>query len=158
MESANTGSNSLNRGQLWAFSAVLILLLLIRELIKDLVNDIKAKGVTSENIYFLGFSQGACLALEYVTRHAEKHGGVVAFTGGLIGDHVYTENYNGDFLNTPVFISTGSADPHVPVERVRDSAKVMKDMHADVIVKIYDNRPHTISADEIKQANDLIFI
>ncbi len=126
-------------------------------LIKEIVEEIKSAGFSSEKIYFLGFSQGACLALEYVTRNAQKYGGVAAFTGGLIGDHIYTENYQGDFHNTPVFISSGDEDPHVPLDRVKVSAKMMKSMQADVHVKIYPGRPHTIIADEIDQVNVIIF-
>lgn len=137
------------KNELWLTSAL--------SLIKEIVEEIKSAGFSSEKIYFLGFSQGACLALEYVTRNAEKYGGVAAFTGGLIGDHIYTENYQGDFHNTPVFISSGDEDPHVPLDRVKVSAKMMKSMQADVHVKIYPGRPHAIIADEIDQVNAIIF-
>src|SRR5438105_29406 len=71
------------------------------QVLKETVDDVLSKGVSSDKIYFLGFSQGACLTLEFVTRNARKYGGVVAFTGGLIGDKVYSENYQGDFSDTP---------------------------------------------------------
>jgi phospholipase/carboxylesterase len=122
-----------------------------------LVSDINTSGIASENIYFLGFSQGACLTLEFVTRNAKKYGGVVAFTGGLIGDKIYSENYNGDFLNTPVFIGSSDPDPHVPVERVQATSVILKNMHADLTVKIYPGMGHTINKDEIDQVNSLIF-
>jgi len=125
--------------------------------LNEVVSDINKDGIASGNIYFLGFSQGACLTLEYVTRNARKWGGVVAFTGGLIGDNIYEENYNGDFLNTPVFIGTSDPDPHVPVERVHASSAIIKNMHADITTKIYPDMGHTISKDEIDQANNLIF-
>ena len=125
--------------------------------LNEVVSDINKDGIASGNIYFLGFSQGACLTLEYVTRNARKWGGVVAFTGGLIGDKIYEENYNGDFLNTPVFIGTSDPDPHVPVERVDASSAIIKNMHADITTKIYPDMGHTISKDEIDQANNLIF-
>ncbi len=126
-------------------------------LLKDVVTDLNNKGIASENIYFMGFSQGACLALEYVTRHATKYGGVAAFTGGLIGDKIYSENYKGDFVRTPVFIGTGNPDPHVPVERVYATVNILKNMNAIVTEKIYSNMGHTINEDEIKNANDLVF-
>src|SRR5689334_3809596 len=107
--------------------------------VKELVADIQAGGIKAENIYFLGFSQGACLTLEYVTRNATKYGGVVAFTGGLIGDQIYKENYAGDFAGTPVFIGTSDPDPHVPVNRVIDSTGILTEMHAQVTQKIYKN-------------------
>lgn len=127
------------------------------QVLKELVEEIKSNGISSENIYFAGFSQGACLTAEFVTRNAEKFGGVILFTGGLIGDKIYTENYNGDFAGTPVFIGTGNPDAHVPVERVRETEKLMKEMNADVLVKVYENRPHSISAAEIETANLHVF-
>lgn len=127
------------------------------ELLNELLEDIKESGIKPENIYFAGFSQGACLTLEFVTRHAQKFGGVAAFTGGLIGDKIYTENYSGDFNQTPIFIGTGDPDPHVPVERVENSVEILREMNANVEVKIYKNRPHTISEEEIALANKYIF-
>lgn len=126
-------------------------------LLKEVVSDVISQGIVTDNIYFLGFSQGACLTLEFVTRNADRYGGVVGFTGGLIGDKVYSENYSEDFKGTPVFIGTGNPDPHVPVERVKESRHIMEEMNANVNLKIYERRPHTISQDEIDMANRLIF-
>ena len=127
------------------------------ELLKDLLEHLTDKDIPFENIYFIGFSQGACLTLEFVTRNANRYGGVVAFTGGLIGDRIYKENYKGDFKNTPIFIGTSNPDPHVPVERVHETASILKNMNAEVTEKIYDNMGHTINQDEIDNANRLIF-
>lgn len=126
-------------------------------LLKELVDELKSKGVATETIYFLGFSQGACLTLEFVTRNADKYGGIVAFTGGLIGDKIYNENYKGDFQNTPFFIGTSNPDLHVPVERVYATTNILKDMNASVTEKIYLNMGHTINADEIDNANKIVF-
>ena len=126
-------------------------------LLKDVVTDLNNRGITAENIYFIGFSQGACLTLEYVTRNATKYGGVVAFTGGLIGDKIYPENYKGDFGGTPVFIGTGDPDPHVPLERFYATVNILKNMNAIVTEKVYNNMGHTINEDEIKNANELVF-
>jgi phospholipase/carboxylesterase len=126
-------------------------------LVKDIVEDLYQKEIPSHNIYFTGFSQGACLTLEFVTRNANKYGGVAAFTGGLIGDKIYPENYEGDFQETPVFIGSGDPDPHVPVERVNATSNILKNMNARVTEKIYTNMGHTINGDEIEQANKLIF-
>lgn len=126
-------------------------------LLKEVTDDVVADGISRENIYFLGFSQGACLTLEFVTRNAGKYGGVVAFTGGLIGDKLYTENYTGNFAGTPVFIGTSNPDPHVPVDRVQASEQVLREMGADIRVSIYNNMGHTISQDEINLANELVF-
>lgn len=127
------------------------------DVLKEVVFDINEAGILPEDIFFLGFSQGACLTLEFVTRNAKKWGGVVAFTGGLIGDKIYNENYPGDFLQTPVFIGSSNPDPHVPVERVYASAVIIKNMNADITTKIYPNMGHTISRDEIEQVNTLLF-
>jgi phospholipase/carboxylesterase len=127
------------------------------DILKQVEADILAAGISSNNIYFLGFSQGACLMLEFITRYAKKRGGAVAFTGGLVGDKIYKENYSGDFLQMPVFIGSSDPDVHVPVERVRETVTVLKNMHADVTIKIYPGMGHTISTDEIEKANTLIF-
>jgi phospholipase/carboxylesterase len=127
------------------------------QIIGELVDDLIAKGIPTEQIYFAGFSQGACLTLEYVARNAKRFGGVIAFTGGLIGKELTTENYKGDFNNTPILITTGDPDPHVPLSRVEESAAILKNLNADVTVKVYKGRPHTITGDEIELANQLIF-
>lgn len=126
-------------------------------LLKEMVDEIKEQGFSGEDIYFIGFSQGACLALEFASRYAEKYGGIVAFTGGLIGDKIYAENYSGDFRKTPIFIGTGDPDPHVPLERVHQSVDILEKMNADVHLQVYIGRPHTISQDEIDQVNLWIF-
>lgn len=126
-------------------------------LLGEVVEDIKSAGIDSRNIYFAGFSQGACLTLEFVTRNAQRWGGVVAFTGGLIGDKINPSNYKGDFAGTPVFIGTSDPDPHVPVERVQDSTKVLTSMNAIVTEKVYPQMGHTISMDEIEWANKIVF-
>jgi len=125
--------------------------------IQNVVVAIQQNGIKKENIYFLGFSQGACLALEFTARNAAKYGGIVAFTGGLIGDKVYEDHYSGNFENTPVFIGTSDPDFHVPVERVNQTEALLKKMGASVTKKIYENMGHTISQDELDLANELIF-
>jgi phospholipase/carboxylesterase len=127
------------------------------DVLKQVVDDLLKKGVPSENIYFLGFSQGACLTLEFTTRNARKYGGIVAFTGGLIGEKIHPENYQGDFHGTPVFIGTSNPDPHVPVERVYATSNILKDKNAVVTEKVYANMGHTISQDEIEKANEVVF-
>lgn len=126
-------------------------------LLKAIVNDVIGQGIAEDNIYFIGFSQGACLTLEFVARNATKFGGVVAFTGGLIGDKIYSENYKGDFKNTPIVIGSSNPDPHVPVERVHATTRILKGMNAIVTEKIYENMGHTIISDEIDLANKLVF-
>jgi len=126
-------------------------------LLQSIVTEVQLQGITTSNIYFAGFSQGACLLLEFITRNAVKYGGVAAFTGGLIGQELQLANYTGDFNHTPVFIGTSDPDPHVPVERVHATASILHNMHASVLTKVYPDMGHTISNDEIKQANARVF-
>lgn len=126
-------------------------------LIGEVVEDVRKAGVSNEHIFLLGFSQGACLALEFAARNASGYGGIVAFTGGLIGDKIYKENYQGDFGGTPVFIGSSDPDPHVPVARVEETAVILEGMHARLTKKIYKNMGHTINQDEINTANEVIF-
>lgn len=126
------------------------------EVIGSLVEDIKQQGIAQENIYFLGFSQGACLTLEYVTRNAGKYGGVIAFTGGLIGEKLINENYKGDFDQTPILITTGDPDPHVPVSRVNETVSLIKKLNANATLKIYKGRQHTVTAEELALANNIL--
>lgn len=127
------------------------------DLLEDTVAEITKQGITAKNIFFMGFSQGACLTLEFIAGHAQKYGGVAAFTGGLIGDKIYYKNYSGDFKGTPIFIGTGNPDPHVLLERVNESVAVLQKMNATVHLEVYEGRPHTISQDEIDKANKMVF-
>jgi len=127
------------------------------ERIDHLVKQIEAEGIPANNIYFLGFSQGACLTLEYIGRNAKRYGGAVAFTGGLIGQRLLTERYKGDFNGTPILITTGDHDPHVPLNRVEESVELLKGFGADVTLKVYPGKPHSISPDEIELADSLVF-
>lgn len=138
-----------SKNEPWLSSALKIL--------KELLGEISSKGIPTENIYFSGFSQGACLTLEFVTRNANKYGGIASFTGGLIGDKIYKENYKGDFAGTPIFIGTSNPDPHVPVERVYATTKILREMNASVTEKVYNNMGHAINQDEIDNANKLLF-
>jgi phospholipase/carboxylesterase len=123
------------------------------DLVDQVVTEIEANGIAAEQIYFVGFSQGACLTLEYTSRHAKRYGGIIAFTGGLIGQQLDTSSYGGDFSGTPVYISTGDPDQHVPVSRVQETATILRRMNASVTEAIYPGRPHTISAEEIRTVN-----
>ena len=125
---------------------------LIDEVVKELIDG----GISGDKIFLAGFSQGACLSLEWAARRAGRWGGILAFTGGLIGDKIYPENYQGDFKSTPVFIGSSDPDPHVPVERVRVTTTLLQQMGAAVTEKIYRNMGHTINEDEIRQANKIL--
>ena len=128
------------------------------DLLKETVDEITREGIAPENIYFMGFSQGACLTLEFVARNAQKYGGIAAFTGGLIGDTINEKNYSGDFNGTPIFIGTGNPDPHVPIERVKETVAILEKMNAKVSLQVHKGRPHTITQDEIDEANRVVFV
>jgi phospholipase/carboxylesterase len=128
------------------------------QVIGELVEEIIANGIPASRIFFLGFSQGACLTLEYITRNAQRFGGAVAFTGGLIGEKLVMENYTGSFSGTPVLITTGNPDQHVPLNRIEESVAVLNKHNAQVTLKVYPGRPHTITQEEIDLANQTIFV
>src|SRR5690554_99622 len=100
-------------------------------LLRDSVQQLVEQGISSEQIYFFGFSQGACLSLEFVARNAQKYGGVVAVIGGLIGESLNAEKYRGDFQQTPIFLATSDPDVHVPLQRVEDTATLLSQLQAD---------------------------
>ncbi len=112
--------------------------------------------VPPERLVVMGFSQGACLALEFAARHAKRYCAVAAFTGGLIGPPGTPRDYAGDFDGTPVFIVCSDVDPHVPLERVRESTAVLRQMGASVDERIYPRMGHTIVADEIAAVEALL--
>ncbi|WP_424492675.1 alpha/beta hydrolase [Salinimicrobium sp. GXAS 041] len=127
------------------------------ELLKETEAELNSKGIPSENIYFFGFSQGACLTIEYITRNAKKYGGAVAIIGGLIGETINTGDYITDFDHTPVFIGTSNPDTHVPLERVERSVEILKNKNAEVLFEVFENAGHTILQQEITIANNFIF-
>ncbi|RAU82898.1 alpha/beta hydrolase [Pontibacter arcticus] len=125
------------------------------EQLDALVKSILDQGVKTENLYLGGFSQGACLTSEYAARNATKYGGLLLFTGGLIGEQLVATRYKGDFAGTPVLITTGDPDAHVPVSRVEETVAVMEKLGAVVTKKIYPGRPHTILQEELDLASKL---
>ncbi|TBO44520.1 alpha/beta hydrolase [Pedobacter kyonggii] len=133
--------------------AIDLSLSIVDELVKHVVNH----GITWERIFFLGFSQGACLMLEYISRNAKKYGGAIAFTGGLIGEVLEGDNYKGDLSGTRILITTGDLDPHVPLIRVKESVTQLKIQQANVRLEVYKGKSHGILMDEINIANNWIF-
>ena len=124
--------------------------------VHGLIDEVINSGIPAEHLYLAGFSQGACLTLESAARKAQRYGGVIAFTGGLIGETIDLKNYQGDFAGTPILISSGDPDPHVPVTRVHESEAILKSMGAAVHVKLYPGRQHTITNQEVQDAATLI--
>jgi phospholipase/carboxylesterase len=114
-------------------------------------------GMGLEKVYLLGFSQGACLTLEYTARHATRYGGIVAFTGGLLGDRLYPDHYAGDFAGTPCLLASADPDPHVPAARVRASAALLTSLGAAVTEQITPGMGHTVTPPQLALASQLIF-
>ncbi|TDQ14783.1 phospholipase/carboxylesterase [Algoriphagus boseongensis] len=127
-------------------------------LIEQAFSEILKAGIQADQIMLMGFSQGACLSLEFAARNAQKLGGVVAFTGGLIGEKLNLGNYSGDFQHTPIFIGSSNRDFHVPAKRINESAELLQGMGAEVTVKLFDDPDHTIRAEEINWVNQKFFI
>jgi len=115
-------------------------------------------GKAPEQIYVLGFSQGACLSLEFAARNGQKLGGVVAFTGGLIGEKLEEKKYNGDFQGTPILLSSSAHDMHVPAQRINFSAQLLQKMGAEVSLKFFEDELHTIRPEELTWVNQTLFL
>jgi len=127
-------------------------------LIQSIVTALVEKGIQHEKIFFLGFSQGACLAADFVARYPAKYGGLFVLSGGLIGEHIYQDDYSGNLMKTPVFLGCSDVDFHIPEQRVHESARIFEVMNADVTKKIYPNMGHTINRDEISFVKKVINI
>ena len=97
----------------------------------------------------LGFSQGACLAVEFAARNARRYGGVVGLSGGLIGPDGTSRDYPGDFLGTPIFLGCSDIDAHIPLARVRETTRVLRGLGGNVTERIYPGMGHTVNGDEI---------
>jgi len=126
------------------------------KLVGETVQRAIAAGIERQNVAIVGFSQGACLATEFVARNAARYGGLVAFTGGLIGPPGAKFVYSGELSGTPCFLGAGDRDPHVPWKRVEESAAVLSDLGAAVTLRRYPGLPHTINQDEIDHAKIIL--
>lgn len=124
--------------------------------IDSLLADLLSRGISSERIVLLGFSQGACLSAEFVARHPRHYGAVIALTGGLIGPPDTPRNYPGSLAGVPVFLGTSDPDPHVPFERVKETQAVLGRMGAEVELRRYPGMPHTINEDELDACRQLL--
>jgi predicted esterase len=112
--------------------------------------------VPAERVILLGFSQGACLTLEFAARHARRFGGVVGFSGGLIGPDGTPRDYPGSFDGTPAFLGCSDVDPHIRRDRVVDAEAVFERMGAQVTMRLYPGMGHTVNADEIGAARTIV--
>lgn len=113
-----------------------------------------SKEVGMENVFLLGFSQGACLASEYTASNPRKYGGVFVLSGGLIGDSL--PQYEGEMKDTPVFMGCSKADPHIPLERVEATEQAFKGLNAGVEKRIFEGSKHSIFDEEIERMREII--
>jgi predicted esterase len=126
------------------------------ETIDGLVQKINGSGLPSERIVLLGFSQGACLALEYAARHPRRYGGVAGLSGALIENGDQPRVYAGSLDDTPVFLGCSDVDFHIPAERVLRSEEVLRGLGANVTTKLYPGLGHTINEDEIEAVSRML--
>jgi phospholipase/carboxylesterase len=113
-------------------------------------------GLNASQIAFCGFSQGACLATEFLARHPQRYAGLLAFTGGLIGPLDEPISLSGDLAGTPILLSSGDPDPHVPWKRVEQSGELLSGIGGKVTMHRYPNRPHTVLPEEVEQGRKLL--
>jgi predicted esterase len=122
----------------------------------SVVAELKAAGISRDRIVVAGFSQGACLATEFVASNPVRYAGLIAFTGGLIGSPDANLHHEGSLAGTPVLFLSGDPDPHVPWQRVQASAAELERMGAVVTARRYPGRQHTITAEELDLARTLV--
>jgi predicted esterase len=122
----------------------------------EVLDLLAAEGIPPERTILLGFSQGACLSVEFAARNARRYGGVAGLSGGLIGPPGTPRSYTGSFAGTPVFLGCSDRDPHIPRERVDETAEVLRRMGAEVTERIYPALGHTVNEDELEQVRRMV--
>lgn len=124
--------------------------------VADLVAQLGEHGIPPERVALLGFSQGACLALEAAARNPRRYAGVIGFSGGLIGPPGTSFDYAGSLESTPVFIGSSDVDPHIPKERVEESAVALDRLGAAVNVRLYPGMGHSVNREELEVARSIL--
>ena len=124
--------------------------------VAEVVSELAEHGIDAERVALLGFSQGACLALEAAARYAQRYAGVIGFSGGLIGPPGTRFDYHGSLAGTPVFIGSSDVDPHIPKERVEESAEALARHGASVEARLYPGMGHTVNRDELDAARAIL--
>jgi predicted esterase len=124
-------------------------------IVEDLIDKVVTQGVPGHRIALIGFSQGACLALECAARHAGPLGAIIGFSGGLIGEAINPSTYP-THQGMPVFLGCSERDPHIPLARVRETDSVLSGLGADVETQIYPGSDHGINQEELDKARRLV--
>jgi phospholipase/carboxylesterase len=138
----------IGRNEPWLSSAL--------QVVERLLDRLGNSGFPSERVVLLGFSQGACLGLEYAARHVRRYAGVIGLSGGLIGPDGTPRDYPGSLAGTPVFLGCSDIDPHIPLARVRETTAVLRRLGAVVTERIYPGMGHLINEDEIRFVQRLL--
>src|SRR2546425_2507237 len=125
------------------------------QVLSSLVSKVETT-VPAGRLVLLGFSQGACLTLEFAARNARRYGGVVGLGGGLIGPDGTPRDYPGSFDGTPAFLGCSDVDPHIRKDRVIEAAEVFERLGAQVTVRLYPNMAHTVNEDEIEEVRKIV--
>lgn len=120
------------------------------------LSSVEDAGVPAARTALLGFSQGACLSLEFAARNARRYGGVACLSGGLIGPDGTARDYEGSFDGTPIFLGCSDIDPHIPAARVRHSAEVLRRMGADVTMRLYPGMGHAVNEEELEFVRSML--
>ncbi|TMT85281.1 phospholipase [Haloterrigena sp. H1] len=123
--------------------------------ISDAIAAANDAGIPTDQVMLVGFSQGACLASEYLARNPRRYGGLAALSGGLIGEKL-DDGYPGDLEGTPVFFGCSDVDPHIPEERVHETAAVFESMNADVTKRLYEGMGHGVNEDELAAVSEMV--
>jgi predicted esterase len=124
--------------------------------LQEIFASLEAQGIGAERTMLLGFSQGACLSLEYIARNARRLGGVAGLSGGLIGPPGTPRDYRGSLSGTPVFLGCSDVDSHIPAARVRESATVLEALGGRVTMRLYEGMGHTVNDDEIAEVREMM--
>jgi len=126
------------------------------QVLSELVAQANDAGIPTEQILILGFSQGACLASEFIARNPTRYGGLAALSGGLIGDSIDPDSFEGSLDGTPAFFGCSDSDPHIPEERVHESAAVYEQLDASVTKRLYPAMGHGINQDELEFVDEMV--
>ena len=126
------------------------------QVIDDLITEVVSAGFSKDQVLIGGFSQGACLAAEFVVRNPDRYGGLFVLSGALIGPPDEKRTPDGDLAGTPVFIGGSDVDPWVRKEYFLDAEKVLSSLGASVEMRIYPGMGHVINDDELSYVRKLI--